>query len=183
MAKDYAKYTYKNKRRLLVSGWRSRLLSVVFLLMFIVIAGAGWFVWKHHAERITTFYASLQSYLHHNHQEIEVKNNVESSPKPEVQFHFYTELPKMQVVLPSPDLTSQTPQKDQYVVQIGVFQHAREASEMRITLLLAGFEVSLIKTEAGYILQDGPYHNISDAKRMQAALKKKGYENTTVAPL
>ncbi len=184
MAKDYAKYTHKNKRALLAPGWRSRLFVVVFLLMLIVVTGVGLFTWKHYSNQITTFYTALKSYLdQRDNKKIEVKNQMERPPEPEVQFHFYTDLPKMQVIAPSPDLTPDSPQKEQYVVQIGVFQHAKEASEMRISLLLAGFEVSLLKTEAGFILQDGPYKDISDAKRMQAALKKKGYENTTVAPL
>ncbi|HEX2548729.1 MAG TPA: SPOR domain-containing protein [Gammaproteobacteria bacterium] len=184
MAKDYAKYTHKNKRGFLAKGWRFRLFIVIFLFILFSSFGAGIYVWQHHANQIVAFYTEIKYYLGSRPKnKVAFNHPTQTAAKPEVQFHFYTELPKMQVVVPTPNLQSDLPQKHQYVVQIAVFKNLKEASEMRISLLLAGFEVNLIKTETSFILQDGPYKNIADAKRMQIALKKKGYENTKVLPL
>ena len=69
-----------------------------------------------------------------------------------------------------------------YIVQIAAFRSASAAGDMRISLLLSGFEVNLVKSldnehKQIYLLQQGPFSNMSEAKAMQQKLKQRGIES------
>ncbi len=135
---------------------------------------------------------------------------MQAKEEPQVRFNFYTELPKMQVTIPDDEQnpTSQAtarqnipaastkmaslppaePKKEvntgQYIVQLGEFKNETEAGQMRVSLLLAGFEADTVTTsEDGnktvtYRIQKGPFETISKAKEMQKKLQKKGIMGT-----
>jgi cell division protein FtsN len=68
----------------------------------------------------------------------------------------------------------------QYVVQVGAYKNDSTASEMRISMLLAGFDVKVVKTSIGdhiiYRIQQGPFSSLSRAKLAQKKLQTKGYD-------
>jgi cell division septation protein DedD len=78
---------------------------------------------------------------------------------------------------PMPVATNTPPTKGNYLLQVGAFRNESAASQVRLSLLLAGFEANIIRTQAGnaviYRLQQGPY-SITEAKAVQQKLMKKG---------
>lgn len=127
----------------------------------------------------------------------------------EIQFDFYTELPNMQVtpsepvnhdtvvsnensrtLLKTPEQPNQKKElikaddgtkKEQYVLQIAAFKNQTAAGEMRVSLLLAGHEVNIVKSNMGdqliYLVQQGPYSNMAQVKSAQQELKQKGIDS------
>lgn len=122
----------------------------------------------------------------------------------DVHFDFYNELPKMQVTVPEEaDATPPPPKpvvkvhqpdtdledkissavksaaaEDIYVLQFGEFKNEIEASQTRVSLLLAGAEVKLAKVKTGkgmvYRVQSHRLATESEAKRLQKELEEKG---------
>lgn len=69
-----------------------------------------------------------------------------------------------------------------YIVQIAAFRNASAAGDMRISLLLSGFEVNLVKSldnehKQLYLLQQGPFSSLFEAKAMQQKLKQRGIDS------
>ncbi len=67
----------------------------------------------------------------------------------------------------------------QYILQMGVFKNETAAGQLRVSLLLAGFEMDIVTSTEGnktvlYHVQKGPYATLSQAKEMQKQLQKKG---------
>ena len=125
-----------------------------------------------------------------------------------MHFDFYTELPNMQMaigtlaeadktpkILPaavSPaavapvvakNTAATTPAKldKQYMIQVGTYASSANAGQMRISLLLAGFDASVVKVKIGtkdqYRVQRGPYPKMASAKAAQQALIKQGIDS------
>jgi cell division protein FtsN len=73
---------------------------------------------------------------------------------------------------------------ERYLLQIAAFKNPTAAGEMRITLLLAGFEVEIVKAmhngQQLYQLQQGPFSTVAEVKAMQRELKKKDIESVIV---
>jgi cell division protein FtsN len=91
------------------------------------------------------------------------------------------------VIPPIAAQTVTTPVKsivNKYLLQIAAFRNPTAAGEMRISLLLAGFEVEIVKAinsnQQIYQLQQGPYPTIAQAKVMQRVLKNKGIDSVIV---
>ncbi len=65
-----------------------------------------------------------------------------------------------------------------YILQLGTFQSENEASEMRVSLLLAGWDVNVVRgTVAGHVqyhVQQGPYNTLESAKAAQKILESQG---------
>ncbi len=192
MEKDYAKYPYSGNREFIVRGWRGRLLFVVILLLLMMGLGSGFYLWKKHQNSFVTWASGIKSsFFHKNEKPIlsaGIKN--EESQNSEVQFHFYTELPNMQLARSDSGNTHASKKsniKSQYVIQIGKFDNEKEASEVRISLLLVGFETKVVKSKTNngeiFLLQQGPFTNHTDAKKILARLKHIGYKNAVITPL
>lgn len=118
----------------------------------------------------------------------------------DIRFDFYTELPNMQVNLPESaqmpeqkieqsiktvmapkkiNTVSAKKQTIQFIVQVGEFKNQLDASQMRLSLLLAGIETEIIKTpEHRYRVQQGPYPSARQAKLAQKQLSRKGFEGS-----
>ena len=106
----------------------------------------------------------------------------------EVQFDFYPKEHSPQLKSPAPLVStnaSASPQSiekktavGQYILQLGTFQSENEAAEMRVSLLLAGWDVNLVqKTVEGHIqyqVEQGPYSSLEQAKAAQKTLQRQG---------
>jgi cell division protein FtsN len=84
------------------------------------------------------------------------------------------------IVNHSPSADKTTVASPQYVVQVGSFKSDSAASEMRISILLAGFDVSVVKIKVDdqiiYRIQEGPYNSQARAKSAQKKLQAKGFD-------
>jgi cell division protein FtsN len=73
---------------------------------------------------------------------------------------------------------------EKYLLQIAAFANPTAAGEMRISLLLAGFEVEIVKAMRNnqqlYQLQQGPFSTMAQVKARQRELEKKGIESVVV---
>lgn len=200
MPKDYAKIrrqTSQNDRRF-VSG-----MGLIFAVIFLM-AGIAYALYTHQQVFSKT---RLLSWLGHA-KTVTAPQNVKqvSAQNEEVQFDFYTELPNMQVNLPSSAKAQLFPQKTtgqidasiqsvieqhqakmvaikkpaaQFFVVIGEFKDLIGASQLRLSLLLAGIETEVIKTEKEtYRVQQGPYASERQAKTKERLVNQKGFEST-----
>ena len=103
-----------------------------------------------------------------------------------IHFDFYTELPKMRVAIPavapiaSEKALSAAPKTTaQFVVQISEFKSQIQASQLRLSLLLAGIDTQIIKTtQQTYRVQQGPFGTERQAKTAQQRLNQKGFDST-----
>lgn len=89
--------------------------------------------------------------------------------------------PIMPLVTPNQSINQQTKKTEtQYLIQLGVFKKLSAASELRISLLLSGLEVNIVKSKEGteevYRVEKGPYQNLQEAKAMQKKLQGKGFD-------
>lgn len=84
----------------------------------------------------------------------------------------------------SPTVSQTKAIDERYLLQIAAFKNPTAAGEMRISLLLAGFEVEIVKAmrdgQLLYQLQQGPFSTVAEAKAMQRELKKKDIESVIV---
>jgi len=101
-----------------------------------------------------------------------------------VHFDFYNTLPSMQQMT-VPVIKAEAvaaPRYPRYIIQLGVFNDQTEASQLRLSLLLAGFEVNVVKIQSSkgiiYSVQNGPYPNPLDARQLQKDMLKKGIQSS-----
>lgn len=82
--------------------------------------------------------------------------------------------PQAQSLLPKAN------KEPQYVVQVGAYKSYATASEIRVSILLAGFDAVVVKTmmngQVVYRIQQGPYSSQARAKMAQKKLQAKGFE-------
>ena len=66
----------------------------------------------------------------------------------------------------------------QYILQIGEFGDLLSASQMRLSLLLAGFDTQVVQTPTHrYRVQQGPYTSEREAKSAQRQMNKSGFDS------
>lgn len=204
MAKDYAKRNY-NLKPPKKNLWRVH----VALAIVVILACAGYWTYTNRiysvfaeSQNVSVFFTKIIAMFPPKKsepvREVQKKiNTVHSEPK--VHFDFYTELPNMQVRAPMVDETKRTAMPSLatvsptqtlpkgYIIQLGVFKDATSASELRFSLLLSGCEADVVKvkTKEGerYQVQRGPFVNVTEAKRLQLQLQKKGIEGVVKGPL
>lgn len=232
MAKDYAKATF-NSTRARRKQRSKRILIVLILVLVSLGVSSGWFVYQYkmalfNKENMMGWMKDLKTLIHRQDQKTQVlaanqhiKKDLVSTvnPDPPVRFDFYTELPAMQVNVPtrqdevdanttktikSADAEHKTSEPAhvlgtpaashegqakpidhskpdvQYIVQVGAYKKDSTASEMRVSILLAGFDAKVIKTTIGdhviYRIQQGPYSSLDRAKVAQKKLQAKGFD-------
>lgn len=197
MQKDYAKYTFKKTSPWLTHGWRYRLVLVVFIVCLIASIGYAYYLYDKYADRLS-FAAVRSFFVHKEKKEAPIEVQQEEKPENDIQFNFYTELPSGKEVLPTfdnPTLTQQNEigavpaapatesvKKGQYILQVAAFKNPSAAGELRISLLLAGFEADIVKSltedqQPLYLIQLGPYPSANKAKAVQDEMKGKGIES------
>lgn len=232
---DYAKYTRKTKRPVTKEGGRRKWLW--FLLVIALLIGVLYAV--HLTQQpsavpgqsmVESWVSNAKGWFARDKKPLaSKKHHVTASreaAEEDIQFNFYTELPKMGVPVPqstaeasktgpAPQSTTEasktrsapqllvtkpalpvnversqvkasamaqtTSGQASYLLQIAAFKNKTAAGEMRVSLLLAGFEVLVIETMVAnqpiYLLQQGPFSTLAQAKSIQEALKKKGIES------
>ena len=194
MQKDYAKYTFKRRSPWLEQGWRYRLLLVVFILTLVGCIGYAYYLYDKYADSFS--FSRIQSFFIQKQAPVKAAAPpLEDKPENDIQFNFYTELPSDKPVghsfdkpleitqnKPSALSKSDSAKKGQYVLQVAAFQSPAAAGELRISLLLAGFEADIVKSltedqQTLYLIQLGPYSNPSKAKSVQEEMKGKGIES------
>ncbi|BCG65915.1 MAG: hypothetical protein methR_P3786 [Methyloprofundus sp.] len=113
------------------------------------------------------------------------KTNVitKKSTKPEVQFDFYTILPKAEFVVPDHEVKTRVREERvgkeksgvQYAVQAGSFRSYKDADSLKAKLLLMGFLPKIEKAEVGsttwYRVKMGPYQRLASVDAIQSRLK------------
>jgi cell division septation protein DedD len=157
-----------------------------------------------------TLLANIKTAFHHPKPPVnEIKSESLVSQDAPIHFDFYTELPSMQVTLPvtqnevnkaapppipaavvSTPASPPSPKREKsdntppaaehYIVQVGAYKNDSTASEVRISILLAGFDAKVVKTiknnQMIYRIQQGPYSNLAEAKNAQKNLQAKGFD-------
>ncbi|NOQ15851.1 MAG: SPOR domain-containing protein [Methyloprofundus sp.] len=106
-----------------------------------------------------------------------------TSTKPEVQFDFYTILPKAEFVVPDHEIKTRVREERvgkeksgvQYAVQAGSFRSYKDADSLKAKLLLMGFLPKIEKAEVGsttwYRVKMGPYQRLASVDAIQSRLK------------
>lgn len=246
MPKDYA-----NKNRVIQGRKRGQESRFVPLLAatFAVICFLGAIIYSVHiyhqtsvySQSITSWFGHVQTLFSRKNKALVKKPNQQVSAKnDEIQFDFYTELPKMQVNSPAsaelksipvapPKLIDKPKQANvsklpntkpvntdplvtqiddsikavmarqvaarqvanannttankkippEFILQLGEFNEQTNASQLRLSLLLAGIETEIIKVpDHKYRVQQGPYASERQAKSAQRQLGRKGFEST-----
>jgi cell division septation protein DedD len=178
------------EKKVFKSGWHRRLLLMTLLIVLAGTIGTGWHLYQtgfmDFSKMAWTDWRSFVKPLGHRPATVTRAASLRSAVDPEgapssaVHFDFYTELPNSQVALPKASLSGPakqamvTPQKEQYVLQLGVFNNEAAAAQARVSLLLAGVEVDMVKNPEGYCLQQGPYIDLAQAKLARQRLETKG---------
>ncbi len=70
---------------------------------------------------------------------------------------------------------AQKPAVKQYILQLGIFKTEANASQYRLSLLLAGVEAEMVKTDDAYRIQQGPFATVKQAQTVMHKLEKKGF--------
>jgi cell division protein FtsN len=164
--------------------------------------------WESSRKQLAVWAADLQSHLRHKKTgAVSLAKTTaaqQSAAESEVRFNFYTELPNAQVTLPESKESSQIAQRNvptsvkkaesssltkeaknsgenagQYILQLGVFKNKAAADQLRVSLLLAGLDATIVpyveknKTVL-YRVQRGPYAALAQIKEEQKQLENKG---------
>ena len=187
MPRDYAKY--KPQVQQVAQGWHKRLLLVAVLICIAIILVFGVYFYKQNGAgslrlKISTWITKAHVFINHK------QANTPPPLKPaaqktkqeaEIRFNFYNELPNMQVTLPETEEAAPAaketkkeesrPEKaNQYIVQLGIFKNETAAGQLRVSLLLAGFEADTVTSPdenntVVYRVQKGPYATLAQADR------------------
>jgi cell division protein FtsN len=197
MAKDYAKRVFTTTRKPKKKRLRLELLVIPILFVMCIV---GFIALKHKADWVVaenTWASRIKTMLAHK-PKIAVKTaqsqkmKSDSPVEPDLHFDFYNDLPNMRVTLPEEsEATSSAPipkthsseasvtkKNSAYLLQMGVFKDSVSASQLRLSLLISGIEAEIIQinTNEGevYRVQQGPFINQADAKKLQRQLQDKG---------
>ncbi len=173
MRKDYAK---QNRHKLVAADSSKSARWNIILIGLIILCVLGTVLFTLGKK---SYYTLSQTHQPH------VSSPQAAQAASDVHFDFYAELPNRQAMPPPvTKKTSITQPVTKYMVQVGQFAHATTATQTRISLLLAGFDVELVKVNKGsksvYQLQQGPYANKATALGIQQALRRKGIESVVV---
>ncbi|MHB1948785.1 MAG: SPOR domain-containing protein [Gammaproteobacteria bacterium] len=198
MAKDYAKRVFTTTRKPKKKRLRIELFVIPVLFVMCIV---GYVAFKHKADWLvaeTTWVSRLKTLMAHKPKVIIKTAQAEkmkpvSPVEPDLHFDFYNDLPNMRVTLPeesaitsSPSVVAKAPdsgasatkKNSRYILQIGLFKDSVSASQLRLSLLLSGIEAEIIQinTNEGeiYRVQQGPFINQADAKKLQRQLQDKG---------
>lgn len=174
MARDYAKRTLPKSK--LPRRWRRDALFVV-LLLCIVGGVIGWLT----SPKIRSTPILLSHWISKLHHKPAEKSTAipEVHASSEVHFDFYTTLPSMQMKvasteLPPPPVVTTV----SYTLQLGLFEDNNSASQLRISLLLAGVNADIVPIKQNnhvkYRVQQGKYSTLALAMKNQRALEDKG---------
>lgn len=197
MAKDYAKQTrYKFVPPKEKKTWQWWLwicvctMVIGFIVVNMIIERKSLYQF-YQKPSVQAFIAKSVALLTHKKtNEDTIPNNVKQpqTVQQPVHFDFYTELPnpKLKYITPVASkpvkIETQTINKvvqapinqTQYILQLGLFANTASTSQLRMAVLLAGFEAEVVQLPQGYRVQTGPYSTLAAAKAVQKSLEKTG---------
>ena len=204
MPRDYAKYKPQTQQQRVAQGWHKRLLLIVVLICITSVLVYGVYLYKQNGtgplqQKMSVWITKVRAYINHKKTDTLPPANPsvqKAKQETEIRFNFYNELPNMQVTLPETEEAVPAPttkavaketkkegnrpeQANQYIVQLGIFKNEAAAGQMRVSLLLAGFEADTVTSPDEnntvlYRVQKGPYATLAQAKAVQKQLQKKG---------
>lgn len=184
MAKDYARYASKPQKPVKKNR---ELDTFIILLIVLLIGGAGYWFYADkirpnlsHDKSLGGLLSAVRLVFHHKTASSVLATKATTPPpgtSDEVHFDFYNQLPTMQVrVTTSQAIGATQPSQPGYVLQLALFNNLNEATQARISYLLAGTDANIVKVGTSYRVQQGPYASASVAKVIQKKLHKKGIE-------
>ena len=112
-----------------------------------------------------------------------VKSVKKSSAKHDIQFDFYTVLPKIEVVILDHEVKTRKREERvgkakagvKYSVQAGSFRHYKDADSLKAKLIMMGFSPKIEKAVIGsatwYRVKMGPYNQLASVDAIQSRLK------------
>jgi hypothetical protein len=205
MDRDYAKKNYlRPRRKPIIRRWTILALIVLVLVVISVLFvkyKSNTFIDE--SSQMTTFLTKIKSIFVKHTTTAAITKKPEDNAEQEVEFSFYNELPNMHVEVPSEaevnnydtshkvaktpsqevksmQVTAKTPALPSFILQFGVFKQASAASQLRLSLLLAGIETEVDKIQTGndytYRVWQGPFATMSEAKAYQQKWQRKGIE-------
>jgi cell division protein FtsN len=189
--KDYAKRVLNTSK-----AKKKKTPRMGFILLggvLLVLAGLGGWIFMHKAEFSThePILAQIKNLLHPKVNKQPKINTVTENSEEPVHFDFYNDLPNVQVTVPTVADNTPPPKPKpitkvhdpeaavHYILDLGMFEDERGAGELRLSLILLGYEVNVIKINsskgAAYRVQTGPYVTQAEAIKVQKELEKKGF--------
>ncbi|MCP5314670.1 MAG: SPOR domain-containing protein [Chromatiaceae bacterium] len=117
---------------------------------------------------------------------------VETPPPPKPRFDFYSELPKMEVVVPDEEIDrpARAPERspavaEVYLLQVGSFRRAQDADRLKAQLALLGFEAEVVRAQlnpqdARYRVRSGPYAGTQALNSARRRLADNGFKGIVI---
>ncbi len=115
---------------------------------------------------------------------VKVKPVKANKPKDDIQYDFYTILPKAEFVIPDYEVKTRKREERvgkvkkgvKYSVQAGAFRKYKEADSLKARLLMMGFSPKIEKAVVGsatwYRVKMGPYNRLISVDAIQSRLKE-----------
>ena len=210
MAKDYAKLMFKPERTSKKRFRWHVIVVVFLILLMLGVGSAYYkdnkIPYNTMKEYIHVVMKQIVSWFHYfkgvtegeSSQKQERVSVFSKSHESDIQFDFYTTLPEMQVkydesnsVEPAqkrPENLSEngmmtnkpSPATEEFMLQLDDCKDLISARELRLSLLLAGFEADIVKVsmdnnQTAYCIEQGPYASEARARAEQSRLQKKGF--------
>lgn len=101
-------------------------------------------------------------------------------PPRNIKFDFYQMLPKMRVTIDKSTITGNTPNHDQYILQLASFANQNEAVNFQTNIRQLGFHSTLQAIQQAnltrYRVQIGPFKKQQDAEDMRDDLQKQNID-------
>jgi len=113
-------------------------------------------------------------------------------PKDDIQYDFYTILPKAEFVIPDYEVKTRKREERvgkvkagvKYSVQAGAFRHYKDADSLKARLFMMGFspkiEKAVIGTATWYRVKMGPYNRLASVDAIQSKLKSKNMDTLVI---
>jgi cell division protein FtsN len=109
-------------------------------------------------------------------------------------FDFYSLLPKMEVLVPEPEVTTRSAKKElkiessekgQYYVQAGAFKDIKAADRMKAGLALLGIQSKIVSVDLGasgvwHRVRVGPFDDAKELSRVRSVMKANNIESILV---
>jgi cell division protein FtsN len=199
MARDYAKRVYKEPKK---GNFKWLALGI---MVMIVLVGLGFWIKFHDSSvflsRIKTMLGKRPAVVATN-----ATKKQQTTSEPEIRFSFYDALPNMKVevakrdqpqsqpkalvkvdeskatkIAVSTNNTVSTSESPTYFLQFGIYKESSSASQLRLSLLLAGIETEVEEVTSDkkkmFRVWQGTFKTLAEAKSYQAKWQSKGIES------
>ena len=123
---------------------------------------------------------------------VKVKPTKAAKPQDDIQYDFYTILPKAEFVIPDYEVKTRKREERvgkakagvKYSVQAGAFRHYKDADSLKAKLFMMGFSPKIEKAVVGsttwYRVKMGPYNRLASVDAIQSKLKSKNMDTLVI---